>query len=174
MSAAHLAPALGLLIGWMPLPEWEERTGRPMAESVSAADALDGLQHEARMLLDEVGVEGLLTARVKTPESVAAKAARKGLHPDQVLDRIGLRVCVDGIDDCYAVLDAVHARYAPIVGSQDDYIANPKPNGYQSLHTAVLTPMGVAEFQVRTHGMHHHAESGGAAHDRYKASQEVA
>ena len=58
-----------------------------------------------------------------------------------------------------------------MAGASDDYIAHPKPNGYQSLHTAVQTPVGVAEFQVRTHAMHQHAEHGGAAHSVYKALQ---
>ena len=87
---------------------------------------------------------------------------------------MGLRIQVATEADCYAVLAALHDRYAPVPDSQDDYIAHPKANGYQSLHTAVRTPLGVAEFQIRTPQMHAHAEHGGASHARYKAAQKVA
>ena len=133
--------------------------------------ALSSLEEDAALLLRESGLRGTLSARVKTPESLEDKARRKGLRPDEVLDRVGLRVQVDTVADCYAVLEALHSRYQPIPGSQDDYIAHPKANGYQSLHTAVLTPIGIAEFQIRTAGMHAHAEHGGAAHASYKAEQ---
>jgi len=129
---------------------------------ISAATA------QAEDVLAQLGIDGTIYGRVKSPESLHAKAARKGLRPDQILDRVGLRVLVDSVSDCYAVRDALAARYPIIDDSADDYIAAPKGNGYQSLHMAALTPFGVAEFQVRTHAMHAHAEEGAAAHWLYK------
>jgi len=129
---------------------------------------LGALEAEAGDLLVAAGVEGVVSGRLKSPESLRAKARRKGLSEDEVLDRLALRVRVDTEVDCYEVLDRLHARFRPVPGAQDDYIAYPKANGYQSLHTAVVTTYGVAEFQVRTHAMHAWAETGGAAHARYK------
>ena len=133
--------------------------------------ALSSLEDAARAMLAESGLSGTISARAKSPESLAEKARRKGMRPDEVLDRVGLRVQVDTVEDCYALFEQIHSRYPPVPGSQDDYIAHPKANGYQSLHTAVRTPFGVAEFQVRTPQMHAHAEHGGAAHASYKAEQ---
>lgn len=135
------------------------------APSVGSAD-LVGLVAETQSLL---GGDAIVTARVKSAHSTLQKMQRKNLAVDEVLDRIGLRLRVASVDDCYALLDRLHERYEPVAGSFDDYIASPKPNGYQSLHTAVIVPgLGVTEFQVRTHDMHREAESGAAAHWRYK------
>ena len=139
----------------------------PLADAL----ALSALEDAAHAMLAESGLIGTVSARAKSPESLAEKARRKGMRPDEVLDRVGLRVQVDTVEDCYAVFEQLHSRYQPVPGSQDDYIAHPKANGYQSLHTAVRTPFGVAEFQVRTPQMHAHAEHGGAAHALYKAEQ---
>ncbi len=167
---SQTALLMTLLMGWSP-----ERLVSPPLQLAQVSDeqALAALTKDAQAMMTEAGLVGVVTARVKSPDSLQAKAARKGLAVEQVLDRIGLRLRVDTAADCYVALDHIHQRYVPISGSQDDYIAYPKPNGYRSLHTAVQTPLGIAEFQIRTHAMHAYAEHGPAAHAVYKALQAV-
>ena len=94
---------------------------------------------------------------------------RKKLPFDQIYDVRAVRVIVDTIPQCYMVLGVVHNLWRPIPGEFDDYIAAPKDNFYQSLHTAVLDSQGkTVEVQIRTMEMHEHAEYGIAAHWRYK------
>lgn len=181
MSVVSLAPALGL---WLSLFASADASALPAIDAQPSGVslltelpdelALSVLAADTEAVLARLDIPARVTARVKSPESLAAKAARKGLAPEQVLDRLALRVHVDEVDDCYTVLDQLQSRFLPVVGASDDYIAHPKPNGYQSLHTALHTPVGIAEFQVRTHAMHHHAEHGAAAHSRYKALQAIA
>lgn len=165
---------LALLSG-APLPEGI-RVVDPAALVESADRALLGqLADSAWASLDAVGIDGVVTSRVKTRDSLLAKMARKGVGLDGIHDRLAVRVRVDTVEDCYRVLDALHARYALVDGELDDYIASPKPSGYQSLHTAVRIPtrdgsIQTAEFQIRTHAMHEHAEHGPAAHHLYKAA----
>jgi GTP pyrophosphokinase len=94
---------------------------------------------------------------------------RKGLDFHELFDVRAVRVLVDSVAECYTVLGLVHTHWTPVRGEFDDYITNPKPNLYQSLHTAVTAAGGRAvEVQIRTHDMHRHAELGVAAHWRYK------
>jgi len=110
-----------------------------------------------------------VTGRPKHLYSIAQKMARKKLNLSQIYDLRAVRILVPEPADCYTVLAAVHARYRPIDGEFDDYIARPKPNGYQSLHTAVWADDGrPLEVQIRTFAMHRAAEFGIAAHWRYK------
>jgi GTP pyrophosphokinase len=113
----------------------------------------------------EVEVQG----RPKHLYSIWKKMQGKGLDFTQVFDVRAMRVIVPGVPDCYAVLSRVHELYRPVPGEFDDYIARPKPNGYQSLHTVVLDEDDRAvEVQIRTRAMHEHAEHGVAAHWAYK------
>jgi len=115
------------------------------------------------------GIVASVQGRPKHIYSIVKKMRGKSLDFDQVFDIRALRVVVPHVDDCYAVLALVHAQFTPVTEEFDDYIAKPKPNGYQSLHTVVRDGEGRAfEIQIRTQAMHDHAEHGVAAHWAYK------
>jgi GTP pyrophosphokinase len=119
--------------------------------------------------LDKAGIKAEMSGRPKHLWSIAQKMRRKNVSVDQVYDLLAVRVIVADVPACYAVLGVVHTLWPPIPGQFDDYIAVPKNNMYQSLHTAVMGPDGQPiEIQVRTHDMHTLAEYGIAAHWRYK------
>ena len=123
-------------------------------------------------LADEIahaGIRAEVTGRPKHLYSIYAKMRAKSLDFSEIRDASGLRVLVDEVKDCYAVLGVVHNLWAPIPREFDDYISRPKANLYRSLHTAVIGPEGrTLEVQIRTHEMHRDAEVGVAAHWRYK------
>jgi GTP pyrophosphokinase len=119
--------------------------------------------------LKEAGIEADLQGRPKHLASIHKKMQRKGAEFGEIYDVYAIRVLVDEVRDCYAALGIVHALWRPIPGQFDDYIANPKNNLYQSLHTAVIALDGKPlEIQIRTHAMHQVSEVGIAAHWRYK------
>ena len=114
-------------------------------------------------------IEGQVQGRPKHIYSIWKKMQGKSLDFSRLHDVSALRVLVNSIEDCYAVLGMVHDVWTPVDQELDDYIAKPKPNGYQSLHTVVKDAQGIAfEIQIRTQDMHHQAEFGLAAHWRYK------
>jgi len=116
-----------------------------------------------------IGIQAEVYGRPKHIYSIYNKMRAKRLDFSQIFDVRALRVLVDEVKDCYAVLGIVHQIWTPIPKEFDDYISMPKGNNYQSLHTAVYAADGRAlEVQIRTHGMHNHAELGVAAHWRYK------
>jgi GTP pyrophosphokinase len=122
-----------------------------------------------RQLLSDAGVRAEVTGRPKHIASVHQKMAAKRLSIEQVHDLLALRVIVEQLANCYEALSVVHSSWTPIESEYDDYIARPKPNGYQSLHTVVQDPDGrPIEIQIRTRQMHQSAELGVAAHWRYK------
>jgi guanosine-3',5'-bis(diphosphate) 3'-pyrophosphohydrolase len=119
--------------------------------------------------LEASGIRAELSGRPKHLYSIHRKMQRKAANFDEVYDVYAIRVLVDEVKDCYAALGVVHSLWRPIPGQFDDYIAMPKANGYQSLHTAVIALEGhPLEVQIRTHQMHRIAEVGIAAHWRYK------
>ena len=131
-------------------------------------DVIQILRNEVSRLAVNADIKG----RPKHLYSIAQKIERyaaQGRQFNEIYDLLAVRVLVDTISECYHTMGVVHNMWHPIPGAFDDYIANPKPNGYQSLHTAVLfkgtTPL---EIQIRTRDMHHVAEFGVAAHWRYK------
>ncbi len=112
-----------------------------------------------------------ITGRPKHIFSISKKSQRPkyaGQPIARIYDRLGVRVLLDDVKDCYAALGVVHSLWKPIPGEFDDYIANPKTSGYQSLHTAVIYEGEPLEIQIRTHQMHYEAEYGIAAHWKYK------
>jgi len=119
--------------------------------------------------LKELGVEAEVTGRGKQLWSIYEKMVLKDREFDEIFDIVAVRVIVDSIKDCYAALGSIHGKWRPVVGRFKDYIAVPKFNLYQSLHTTVIGPSGRAiEVQIRTREMHQRAEWGVAAHWAYK------
>ncbi len=112
--------------------------------------------------------------RIKYCHSLYKKLKRYGNDINKVYDIVALRIILDDVSECYGALGILHSMYKPLPGRIKDYIAQPKPNGYQSLHTTVLSPEGsILEFQIRTLEMHEEAEYGIAAHWRYKEGGKI-
>ncbi len=140
---------------------------------VEREDSVEKLRATLQADLRAQGIQATVQGRPKHIYSIVRKMRGKSLGFDQVFDIRALRVIVPDVKDCYAALAWVHAHYQPIADEFDDYIARPKANGYQSLHTVVREPIdGKAgqpiEIQIRTQAMHDHAEHGVAAHWAYK------
>jgi guanosine-3',5'-bis(diphosphate) 3'-pyrophosphohydrolase len=126
---------------------------------------------QVRAKLRQARVKAEVTGRPKHLYSVYEKMVLRGKEFNEIYDLVGIRVLVETVRDCYAVLGALHALWKPVPGRFKDFIAMPKFNMYQSLHTTVIGPGGRAlEIQIRTHQMHRTAEYGIAAHWRYKES----
>ncbi len=133
------------------------------------------IQEAIQARLAQEGLEGEVIGREKHLYSIYKKMKDKHLAFSEVMDVYAFRIIVDSVDTCYRVLGAVHNLYTPMPGKFKDYIAIPKANGYQSLHTVLFSPYGVAlEVQIRTEEMHKVAEAGIAAHWLYKSAGEGA
>ncbi len=131
--------------------------------------SIQRISAELRSRLRLEGLAAEVEGRPKHIYSIYRKMLRKDVEFDQIHDVRGIRVVVDSVQDCYAALGVVHSLWTPIPGEFDDFIATPKDNMYQSLHTAVVGPEGkTLEVQIRSKEMHRRAELGIAAHWRYK------
>ncbi|MEN9543459.1 MAG: hypothetical protein RLZZ598_292 [Pseudomonadota bacterium] len=136
---------------------------------VEREQGIEAVRARLTQALRAAGLKAEVNGRPKHLYSIWKKMQGKQLDFEQVLDVRALRVIVDSVPDCYAALSAVHELWRSLPEEFDDYIARPKPNGYQSLHTVVLDERGrPIEIQIRTRAMHEHAESGVAAHWAYK------
>ena len=126
---------------------------------------------EVREHIDNAGIKARVDGRVKHFFSIYKKMVNQDKTLDQIYDLFAVRILVDNVQDCYAALGSIHEMYKPIPGRFKDYIAMPKPNMYQSLHTTLIGPNGTPfEIQIRTYEMHKTAEYGIAAHWKYKES----
>jgi GTP pyrophosphokinase len=151
-------------------PQIYKETARLLDEKRTLReDYVEQLREQLQTDLAKQGIKAEVQGRPKHIYSIVKKMRGKGLGFDQVFDIRALRVIVAEIDDCYGALGWVHAQFSPITDEFDDYIAKPKANGYQSLHTVVRDASGQAiEVQIRTQSMHDKAEHGVAAHWVYK------
>ncbi len=131
---------------------------------------LDGIKNK----LEHAGLRAEVFGREKSLYSIFRKMKDKQLSFSQVLDIYGFRVVVDNVPTCYLALGALHSLYKPVPGKFKDYVAIPKANGYQSLHTTLIGPYGTpVEVQIRTRDMHNVAQEGVAAHWLYKDSEDT-
>ena len=151
-------------------PETYQRTARLLDEKRAGREVfMEALRAQLERELNQNGIAALVQGRPKHIYSIVKKMRGKSLNFDQVFDIRALRVIAADVKGCYAALGFVHSRFMPVQGEFDDYIAKPKANGYQSLHTVVRDEAGRAvEVQIRTQAMHDHAEIGVAAHWAYK------
>ncbi|GGC99956.1 RelA/SpoT family protein [Undibacterium terreum] len=147
---------------------------RTLAKAVKAArgnrrEVVNKIMEAVKDALASAGLPAQVYGREKTLYGIYRKMHDKKLSFSQVLDVYGFRIVVDSFQNSYYALGSLHALYKPMPGKFKDYIAIPKTNGYQSLHTTLIGPYGTpVEFQIRTQDMHHVAESGVAAHWLYK------
>ena len=135
---------------------------------VERQKVVDAISADLRKMLDDLGIKGDINGRPKHFYSIWRKM-QKGKSFEEIYDLTAVRIIVDTVRDCYAVLGAIHTMWKPLPGRFKDYISVPKTNMYQSLHTTVLSSYGSPfEIQIRTHEMHRIAEYGIAAHWKYK------
>ena len=136
---------------------------------------IDGLVAEVSQHMASAGIQADIEGRAKHFFSIYRKMVNQHKTIDQIYDLFAIRIIVDSVKDCYAALGVIHEMYTPIPGRFKDYIAMPKPNMYQSLHTTLIGPTGTPfEIQIRTYEMHRTSEYGIAAHWKYKESGEGA
>ncbi len=156
-------------------PEAYKEIARKLAERRTEREReMERVIARIREVLSQAGIRAQISGRPKHIYSIYRKMQRKGVPFEALSDIRGVRVIVDDVPTCYTVLGVVHTHWKPIPGEFDDYIANPKDNSYQSLHTAVVFEDGkVLEIQIRTQEMHRKAEYGIAAHWRYKEGDGV-
>src|SRR5688572_22787760 len=151
-------------------PESAAEIQRQIDERLRASDdVLQTMRQTVVTKLSREDIPARVDGRIKRPYSVWQKMKRQRIAIDQVYDILGLRILTDSVRNCYAALGVIHNEWHPIPGRIKDFIAIPRPNLYQSLHTSVIGSAGVPfEIQIRTEEMHRVAEEGIAAHWKYK------
>ena len=133
---------------------------------------IENIVHDVKECIDEANIKAEINGRVKHFFSIYKKMVNQNKTLDQIYDIFAVRIIVDSVRDCYAALGIIHEKYTPIPGRFKDYIAMPKSNMYQSLHTTLISKSGQPfEIQIRTYDMHKTAEYGIAAHWKYKENQ---
>ena len=124
-------------------------------------------------ILDELKIKGRIESRIKHISSIFNKLHNKNISIDKIYDILAIRVIVDSVEECYAVMGKIHGIYKPMLGRVKDYIASPKPNGYKSLHTTIIVEnQHPLEVQIRTENMHRDSEFGVYAHYLYKEKKD--
>lgn len=152
-------------------PKEYQQTHKLMIHKLKRADETITKMYRGllRYLTDDLGETPKIDKRIKGTYSLWRKLERKNWNVDEIFDLVALRVITDDVASCYQALGSVHNHWRPVPGRVKDYIAVPKPNGYQSLHTAVFTGDGfMVEIQIRTAEMHEFNEYGVASHHSYK------
>ena len=148
---------------------YESLAARVEERRQRAAAFVEKIRTTVAEKLRSAGVEAEIEGRIKRLHSIQQKLKRQRIDLEQVYDFVALRVLVKSVPDCYAALGVLHNTWRPVPGRIKDFIAMPRPNGYQSLHTSVISEDGHPfEVQIRTHDMHRIAEEGIAAHWKYK------
>ncbi len=156
----------------------EPEVYKDLAEKISTKRSerqsyIEGIVTEVREHIEEAGIEAKVDGRIKHFFSIYKKMVNQNKTLEQIYDLFAVRIIVESLKDCYAALGVIHEMYKPIPGRFKDYIAMPKPNMYQSLHTTLIGPKGSPfEIQIRTYDMHRTAEFGIAAHWKYKEGQD--
>jgi len=151
-------------------PKEYEQTKKIMMELVPGTQEAVSFAHtKIDETLKEFDIKGAeVNSRIKATYSTYKKLVKYHMNTELVYDIVALRVLTETVTDCYHVLGLIHMLWKPIPKRIKDYIALPKPNGYQSLHTTVITEHGIVEIQIRTYAMHREAEMGAASHLVYK------
>jgi GTP pyrophosphokinase len=159
LAFMHLEPAA-----------YQSLRARVEAKRVATEGVIDALTAEIRAKLDAAHVPVVaVDGRIKRLYSIWLKLRRQKIDLDQVYDFVAVRLVMPTVKDCYAALGIIHQTWSPVPGRIKDFIAMPRPNGYQSLHTSVISERGIPfEVQIRTEEMHNRAEEGIAAHWKYK------
>jgi GTP pyrophosphokinase len=148
---------------------YEEIVNLVKQRTPKRSEFIDGVIKSIGEDLKENKIKAKVDGRPKQYYSIYQKMVVRGREFDEIYDLVGIRILVDDVRDCYGALGAIHSRWNPVPGRFKDYIAMPKFNLYQSLHTTVIGPNGrPIEIQIRTHEMHQRAEFGVAAHWKYK------
>jgi GTP pyrophosphokinase len=154
---------------------WEETLAAIETRRQAGEQFLAEISQTVARKLELEQIPARVEGRIKRPWSVYQKLRRQDIKIEAVYDLLGLRIITDAVKNCYAALGIIHNEWHPIPGRIKDFIAIPRPNRYQSLHTSVMGPKGVVfEVQIRTEAMHRVAEEGIASHWKYKAGERFA
>ena len=149
--------------------EYKDLVSQVEKRTADRAAALNEFKRMLEPALQEEGLKYRLLSRAKNYYSIYRKMQKQHLSFSEIQDSLGVRIITQNVADCYKALGIVHSRFKPLAGTFTDYIATPKTNMYQSIHTTVLVPTGdIVEIQIRTEEMHRTCEYGIAAHWRYK------